>query len=49
MFRASGKAFGLNEDVQLKPGYLSAREDCGTPCVAVECIDIWKNTGGEGS
>ena len=26
----------------------SAEEGDGTPCVAVKCVDIWKNTGGEG-
>ncbi len=42
------KAFGLTENVQLKPGDLSAEEDSGIRGVAVECLDIWKNTGGEG-
>ncbi len=41
------KAFGLTEEVHRKPGDLSAEEDSGTPCVAVECVDIWKNTSGE--
>jgi hypothetical protein len=27
---------------------LSTEEDSGTPCVAVKCVDIWKNTSGEG-
>jgi len=27
---------------------LSAGEVCGIPGVAVECVDIRKNTGGEG-
>ena len=27
---------------------LSVVEVSGTPCVAVECVDIWKNTSGEG-
>ncbi len=42
------KAFGLTEDVNRKPGGLSAEEANGTPCVAVEYVDIWKNTSGEG-
>ncbi|NAY93530.1 hypothetical protein GTQ34_16605 [Muricauda sp. JGD-17] len=25
-----------------------AGEGGGTPCVAVKCVDIWKNTSGEG-
>ena len=35
----------------IKPWILadwSAEEGYGTPCVAVKCVDIWKNTGGEG-
>ncbi len=47
--RKSGvQAFGLTEEVHRKPGDLSAEEDSGTPCVAVECVDIWKNARGEG-
>ena len=46
--RSDVKAFGLTEEVHRKPGDLSAEEDSGTPCVAVECVDIWKNTSGEG-
>ncbi len=42
------KAVGLTEEVHLKPDDLSAEEASGTPCVAVECVDIWKNTSGEG-
>ncbi len=42
------KAFGLTDEVNLKPVDLSAEEASGTPCVAVECVDIWKNTSGEG-
>ncbi len=48
MLRSDVKAFGLTEEVHRKPGDLSAEEDSGTPCVAVECVDIWKNTSGEG-
>ncbi len=42
------KAFGLTEEVHRKEGDLSAGEDNGNPCVAVECVYIWKNTSGEG-
>ena len=28
---------------------LSVGEDDGTPGVAVECVDIWRNTNSEGS
>ncbi len=48
LLKAEVKAFGLNEEVHRKPGNLGAEEDRGTPCVAVECVDIWKNTSGEG-
>jgi hypothetical protein len=27
---------------------LSAGEERGIPGVAVKCVDIWRNTGGEG-
>ena len=49
MLRSDVKAFGLTEEVHRKPGDLSAEEDSGTPCVAVECVDIWKNTSGVGT
>ncbi len=39
---------GLTEEVDRKPGNLSEEEDRGAPCVAVEGVDIWKNTRGEG-
>ncbi len=48
MVRADVKAFGLTEEEQQKPDELSAEEDSRTPCVAVECVDMWKNTSGEG-
>ncbi len=48
LFRSDVKAFGLTEEVLRKPDDVSAEEDSGTPCVAVECVDIWKNTSGEG-
>ena len=38
------KAFGLTEVVHWKLEDLSAEEESGTPCVAVKCVDIWKNT-----
>ena len=42
------KAHGLTVEGHWKLGNLSTEEECGTPCVAVECVDIWKNTSGEG-
>ncbi len=48
LLRSDEKAFGLTEEVHRRPGDLSAEEDSGTPCVAVECVDIRKNTSGDG-
>ncbi len=48
MLRSEVKACGLPEEVNRKPGDWSAEEDSGTQCVAVECVDIGKNTRGEG-
>ena len=35
-------------ELRLKLFSLSAGEESGIPSVAVKCIDIGKNTGGEG-
>ncbi|GHN17454.1 hypothetical protein ME782_19150 [Lactobacillus delbrueckii] len=42
------KAHGSTVELHRKLSFLSAEEESGTPCVAVECVDIWKNTSGEG-
>ena len=42
------KALGLTEDVQLKLLILSTGEESGIPSVAVKCVDIRRNTSGEG-
>ncbi len=42
------KALGLTEEVHLKPRDLSMGEGSGIPGVAVKCVDIRRNTGGEG-
>ena len=42
------KSLGLTEDLQLKLSFLSAGEERGIPSVAVKCVDIRRNTGGEG-
>lgn len=42
------KAHSLTVEVLWKLDNLSAVEESGTPCVAVKCVDIWKNTSGEG-
>ena len=42
------KSLGLTEELQLKLLFLSAGEESGIPSVAVKCVDIRKNIGGEG-
>ena len=39
---------GLNPIPQMKLEDSRHREADGIPCVAVKCVDIRKNTGGEG-
>ena len=42
------KSLGLTEELQLKLYFLSTGEVSGIPSVAVECVDIRRNTSGEG-
>ena len=42
------KSLGLTEELQLKLSILSTGGESGIPSVAVKCVDIRKNTGGEG-
>ena len=42
------KGSGLTGDVHSKLAGLSAGEESGIPGVAVKCVDIGRNTGGEG-
>ena len=42
------KCHGLTVELQLKLQDLSVVGDDGIPGVAVKCVDIRKNTGGEG-
>ena len=42
------KPLGSTEELQLKLFILSAGEESGISSVAVKCVDIRKNTGGEG-
>ena len=39
---------GLTWVLHLKLGVLSAGEESGIPSVAVKCVDIRRNTSGEG-
>ncbi len=45
---SSVKSHGLTVKLRSKLLNLSTGEVCGIPGVAVECVDIRKNTGGEG-
>ena len=42
------KSLGLTEELQLKLLFLSVGEESGIPSVAVKCVDIRRNAGGEG-
>ena len=42
------KSPGLTRELRLKPLGLSLGEESGIPGVAVKCVDIRRNTGGEG-
>ncbi len=42
------KPLGSTEELQLKLLVLSAGEESGIPSVAVKCVDIRRNTSGEG-
>ncbi len=42
------KSLGLTAELQLKLMFLSVGEESGIPSVAVKCVDIRRNTSGEG-
>ncbi len=42
------KSLGLTEELKLKLIFLSVGEESGIPSVAVKCVDIRRNTSGEG-
>ncbi len=42
------KSLGLAEELQLKLIFMSVGEKSGIPSVAVKCVDIRRNTSGEG-
>ncbi len=42
------KTQGTTLGLHLKLFFLSAGEEIGIPCVAVKCVDIRRNTSGEG-
>ncbi len=47
-FKVVMKTLGLTEELQLKLVFLSTGEESGIPSVAVKCVDIRRNTSGEG-
>ena len=47
-FKSDVKSRGSTTELHLILGGLSAEEVDGITSVAVECVDIRKNTGGEG-
>ena len=42
------KCPGSTWELHLKPSFLSVGEGSGIPSVAVKCVDIRRNTSGEG-
>ncbi len=46
--QVDGKTMGSTHSLHWKLVYLSYREAGGIPCVAVKCVDIRRNTSGEG-
>ena len=52
MSRRDGKSevkiMGLTHNLLLKLSFLRVGEVNGIPCVAVKCVDIRRNTSGEG-
>ena len=46
--KVCGERPKLNFGEPWKPNDWSAVEERGIPCVAVKCVDIWRNTSGEG-
>ena len=42
------KAPGSTGEGHWKLGNLSAEEESGIPRVAVKCVEMWRNTSGEG-
>ncbi len=47
-FKLVVKALGSTEELQTKLDFLSIGEESGIPSVAVKCVDIRRNTSGEG-
>ena len=48
VFKSDVKIIGLTDNLRLKLDILSEVEVGGIPSVAVKCVDIRRNTSGEG-
>ena len=48
VFKSDVKIIGLTDNLRLKLDILSEVEVGGIPSVAVKCVDIGRNTSGEG-
>ncbi len=48
MSKLGVKSLGSTEELQTKLDILSVGEESGIPSVAVKCVDIRRNTSGEG-
>ena len=46
-FKSDVKSCGSTVSGHWKLENLRTEEESGIPCVAVKCVDIWRNTGGE--
>ena len=49
LLKSDVKSPGLTWELRLKLAGLSVAEGGGIPGVAVKCVEIWRNTDGEGS
>ncbi len=49
LLKSDVKSPGLTWELRLKLGSWSVEEGGGIPGVAVKCVEIWRNTDGEGS
>ena len=47
-FQSDVKAPGSTGEGHWKLGNLSAEEESGIPRVAVKCVEMWRDTSGEG-
>lgn len=48
MLKSGVKDWGSTPGLHRKLGVLRTGEESGIPRVAVKCVDMWRNTSGEG-